>query len=168
MRSGGPWDTAAVKFYASLFRWLRRSRPDKFHKSFWLATGAAAPVIALAAALFLPEWTIRGREATAAEVDAQIRADRLGSKDYDQRYRRLSKMAWNVRTSALVNVGLQAAVLALSLLSLENQRNEWQPWMVISITVGGLLWLGWSSLQAGKFQAEWKDLHGRKGPGGGA
>lgn len=166
--SGSPWDTAAVKFYASLWLASGAAVPDNFHESFWLAAGAAAPVIALAAALFLPEWTIRGREATRAEVDADLQAQRSGSKDYDQRYRQLSKMAWYVRSSAVINVCLQAAVLALSLASLQSQVNEWQPWAIISFTVGGLLWLGWSSLQAGKFRAEWRDLHGGKGSGGGA
>jgi hypothetical protein len=138
----GSCDTAAVKFY----------------ENFWVATAATAPVIALAAMLLLPEWTVRGSEATAAAVDAEMRAKGRGLQDWDHRYQRLAKMAWSVRTEGLVNVLLQAALLAVSLSALAYQRNVVRPWIAISIAAGGLLWLGWSSLQSGRFLEEWNRI----------
>ncbi len=137
-----------------------------FHEAFWLATAAAAPVIALAAMLLLPEWAVRHAEASSAAVDAEIQGRKLGSTD--TRPAKLSKMASAIRVTSAFNIVLQAVVLAMSLLSLQDQRNFRDPFWATTITVGGLLWLAWSSWQAGRFRAEWKELHPVKGPGRGA
>jgi hypothetical protein len=91
-----------------------------YHEAFWVATAAAAPIIALAA--------------IAASPDV-LQVERLGPR-LPQRDRRL---AGSFRMVTTGNLTCQTVLLLLSLLSLATD-SDWLPtWFGIVPAVGGIL-----------------------------
>jgi hypothetical protein len=130
-----------------------------FHKSFWVATSAAAPVIALAAVVALPD--------ASAMLDAasrQLRQTRRLTDDhagFDFRARiilailQASWLYWFLVWGAtVVNLIVQAGLLAVSLSALAFQQNVMPPWVAIALAVGGILLLAWSTTTVIKFRQD--------------
>ena len=129
-----------------------------FHEGFWLVAGTAAPVVALAAVVTLGE-TLRENIASIAEamplLDAQVNsADRLKGSRLTTTTIRATKQLYAV---GLSNVLLQAALLAVSLVSLADDANLVPPWIAIVAAVGGLLLLAFSAL--GAVQLPWMRMN---------
>lgn len=119
--------------------------PTVYHKDFWIAVSAAAPVIALAAVVAYPDtdelvqlkrdvWE-RWRSVVPTPLDA------LALKD-SATYVRLA-----VRL-CLGNIVVQAVTLTFSLLSLASEVDEWPTWMGILGVVGGVSALALCALLA--------------------
>lgn len=138
-----------------------------FHETFWLATAAAAPVIALAAVVALPDTSgLYGNHAQRLEgeykdLSAKLRPSIAGDTSglagllvaamgvsVDMRDRMVGQavksyrvMAWVVRLAAIVNMLLQAGLLATSLVALAYNLDVMPPWVAIVLAVGGILLL---------------------------
>jgi hypothetical protein len=129
------------------------------HEGFWLVAGTAAPVIALAAVVTLGE-TLRENIASIAEamplLDAQSNsADRLKGDRLTTATIRATKQLYAI---GLSNLLLQAALLAVSLVSLADDANLVPPWIAIVAAVGGLLLLlAFSAL--GAVQLRWTRMN---------
>jgi len=99
-----------------------------YHESFWLATGAAAPVIALAAVVALSD---------------ALQTERDAKSPYG-----IWAASWGTATVtsmiSILNVIVQAALLAVSLSALAYGQNVMPPWVAIVLAVGGILLLGWT------------------------
>jgi len=134
-----------------------------FYESFWVATSAAAPVIALAAVVALPDAsTVR----SVASRRYRRRRDQIGDRHPLEAIfeplpgaRELSMLqarsAWSasllVWGTTLVNLVVQAGLLAVSLSALAYQQNVMPPWLAIFLAVGGILLLAWSTTTVIKF-----------------
>lgn len=133
----------------------------KFHESLWVAISAAAPVIALAAVVLVPYWSVKANLA----VDARVEAERPGSNYSDYRQKRLAQLSLAARyvwSFSVVNICIQAFLLYMSLWSLEDQHNDLRPDMAIDLAVTGLVLLAISALNASRFQNGWREMHGGK------
>ena len=137
-----------------------------FHEGFWVVTGTAAPIIALAAVVSLAEAERDYYNTLASAVRAVSRmpgGEKLANSPDDtpdvtrikiivrvltasQRVEPLSKTLTWLATFGVVNLILQAALLAISLVSLAGAANLLSPWLAIVAAVGGLLLLAASSL----------------------
>jgi len=117
-----------------------------FHESFWVVAGTAGPVIALAAVISLSE--IARAEATVDNLS--IRALVVAHQDEtDFYYRLLNKREWSLvalRVAQLLNLCLQAGLLAVSLLSLAFQRNLIPVWICVVAPTAGVLLLAYAGL----------------------
>jgi len=116
-----------------------------FHQEFWVVTGTAAPVIAVAAVLSLTDAmsgtaTIR-TEATKFIFDddplGEITKGDLLSILYHATNRR-STVGYVMALIQVINLGLQAWLLTLSLLSIAYQVNESTVLLAIRIPVLGV------------------------------
>lgn len=126
-----------------------------YHETFWLAAATAAPVIALAAVVAMPDVSIAAYEIDEAASDAmpaateahalltQIFEKAHEGRDEPFEMRPLTKE----RVSAVpgiatfVNVLVQAALLAVALSALATAHNVLPPWVAIVLAVGGILLL---------------------------
>lgn len=114
-----------------------------FHESFWVATGAVAPVIALAAVVALTDAvTILGRVSVVESAvqqhpypDSWIQ-DKLARAAQDTR-----KWALVAGLTTLVNLIIQAALLAVSLSALAYDQDIWPLWLAVILATGGILLL---------------------------
>ena len=106
-----------------------------FHEGFWVATGTAAPVIALAAVVSLAD---AGRELFSTWAEVTNFFSRLGSSTISR--------AVLLAALGIFNVFLQAALLAVSLVSLADGANSVPDWLAIAAAVGGVMLLAGSSL----------------------
>jgi hypothetical protein len=136
------------------------------YESFWLATAAAAPVIALAAVVALPdtsdvspdviqstldEWfssperiSSAAKEAGASDAVVKIMAgiDPAALKGVAQKVPALLRVVTvPIRWIAICNVILQAALLAVALGALAYNMSVIPRWVAIALTVGGILLL---------------------------
>lgn len=136
------------------------------YESFWLATAAAAPVIALAAVVALPdtlgayqegfqrtvdEWfdtpaklqtSMRDAGAPELYVEAMSHIDLATVKAMMTRANiPLRKIAAYIRWIAVCNVMLQALLLASSLAALAYNVDWLSRWLAIVITVAGVVTL---------------------------
>jgi hypothetical protein len=123
--SGG-WETAAVSY----------------QESFWLATSAAAPIIALAAMVALPD-TADVTFATAREV-SRLRQRTAPPDTSRSEIVKLVYRGLAVNFGSLINLLVQAGLLAVSLTALEVGVDVMPPWVAICLAVGGLLLLAWT------------------------
>jgi hypothetical protein len=119
-----------------------------YHEAFWMVTGTAAPIIALAAVVALPEaaavvphaWA-RGREIVSTPPHLNWHVAMAGSYEA---WRRVWAAAQRVRTLTFLNVIVQAGLLAVSLSALAVSQNVMPPWVAIVLAVGGILLLAWT------------------------
>jgi hypothetical protein len=125
-----------------------------FHETFWVVTGTAAPVIALAAVVSLGDafgQSLKSDEAMSAVVGDAVPLDRrLGELirqrpeilDRLSRYGRFVQLAqaagrWSMAL-LLSNVVIQSALLALSLVSIDNHANAVPPGVAVVAAVLGV------------------------------
>jgi hypothetical protein len=108
-----------------------------FHESFWVVTGTAAPVIALAAIVSLAD---ADREFMGFLVTALSDFERI--KPF------MNRAAFTgiwIGVSGLLNLLLQATLLTISLVSLAEDVNSVPPWSAIAMAVGGVILLAVSA-----------------------
>jgi hypothetical protein len=114
-----------------------------FHETFWVVTGTAAPVIALAAIVSV-KGLISDSNAITDPAAAHLGDTGVTGQLQEDLTRYLSHWT-NVSSIPIfgqwVNVGLQALVLTFSLLSIAYHRDELLVWIAIAVTVAGMLWL---------------------------
>lgn len=129
-----------------------------FHEGFWLVAGTAAPVVALAAVVSIGD-ALREGIASIAEatplLDAQ--ANSAGRLKGDRLTSTTTRAARRLYALGLSNLFLQAALLAVSLVSLADDANLVPPWIAIVAAVGGLLLLAFSAL--GAVQLRWTRMN---------
>ncbi len=117
-----------------------------FHESFWVAAGAAAPVIALAVVVSLNDAS----QTQFAVGDATDRAFVVAHRDEkDVLYRSLDKRGRSLAAltaAQLVNLVLQAGLLAVSLVSLALHRNLIPAWICVVAPTAGVLLLAYAGL----------------------
>ena len=126
------------------------------HESFWVATSAVAPVIALAAVVALPDVTLIGR-ATVLRDEIQRRRP----SDQDQAVQTIlvdaaqntRKWAWAAWLTTLVNLIIQASLLVVSLGALALRQDVMAFWGAIVLATLGILLLACSTLVSA--QARW-------------
>jgi hypothetical protein len=120
-----------------------------FNESFWVATSAVAPVIALAGVVALPDVSLIGR---ANNLRARIERLRLSEKYPGQHAflvgvaRDAAKWASFASLTALVNLIIQASLLAVSLSALAFKQDIMPFWLAIFLATGGILLLALSTL----------------------
>ncbi len=119
-----------------------------FHESFWVVAGTAAPVIALAAVISLGD-TIRTQiKVDSATFDALVvasRGDKM-AKDFQHFNERARGSIVALRMTQLLNLYLQAGLLAVSLLSLAFQRNLIPTWICVAALTAGVLVLAYAGV----------------------
>jgi hypothetical protein len=158
-----------VVFHESLWVIARTTAPV-FHESLWVIAGTTAPVVALAAIVSLMDGLRENADSVTEGIriqqnaigkhyDAVIEATFTGQDvqaAYDRpipdRGDKLSNGSgrlslWLFRIGVL-NLLLQAALLAVSLVSIEDAANLVWPWLAMAWTVGGLVLLTVSALGA--------------------
>lgn len=109
-----------------------------FHETFWVITGTAAPVIALAAVIGL---TDNLRQVAGSVTDPDMNP---ATVDRDKARPVLTAYLWQLASVAVLgglNLLSQAVVLLASLLSVSDHRNWMPPGVAISFTVLGILTL---------------------------
>lgn len=128
------------------------------YESFWLATAAAAPVIALAAVVALPDTAdiyqavqraSDERYGASAEFRAALQVfGTTGAtaveavSEIDRATRRLRVWAAFLRWTAIGNVMVQAVLLALSLVALAYNVHVIPRWLAIVLPAGSIVLLG--------------------------
>ena len=135
-----------------------------YHESFWLATSAAAPVIALAAVVALPD-------ASAAVYGAMDRVgvtsrpnlkDPVTLKEIRPNGLDWAERLWGkARVISIVsffNVIIQAGLLAVSLSALASEQNVMPPWGAIIPAVGGILLLAWALAAGATLRRRFQEL----------
>jgi hypothetical protein len=118
-----------------------------FHENFWVATSAVAPVIALAAVVALTDtMTILGRVSVVESAvqqnpnhDSWIQ-DRLAGTARDSR-----KWTLIAGLITLINLIIQAALLAVSLSALAYDQDIMPLWLAVTLATGGILLLAWGT-----------------------
>jgi len=133
-----------------------------FHETFWVVTGTAAPVIALAAVVSLGEAFGQRLDSDDAGFDVVRRMvdvpdnDLLISQFHDFVKPAMAAGRWCVGL-LVTNVAIQSALLALSLVSIDSQANAVPPrvadvaavlGVAILAVVAGLLLMGRASLRS--------------------
>ena len=114
-----------------------------FHENFWVVTGTAAPVIALANIVAIGDfWSLR---------DTFIAAI---SHPNEELARAGIRKAYVIYTVATVNMVIQAAMIYAALQSLSEGRNYTSPWKASIAESLGILACLYSALVT----ARWKDL----------
>ena len=138
------------------------------YESFWLATAAAAPVIALAAVVALPDTSALAKKPFLSALDdwfdnpAMIRSTMLAAGavgpalevlqgiDFSDTKAEVKKMrtyvllrvvAAAIRWVCICNVMMQATLLAFSLATLAYNVDVMSRWLAIVLTVSGILLL---------------------------
>jgi hypothetical protein len=120
-----------------------------FHESFWVATSAVAPVIALAAVVALPELTLVGRIGILrTRIEQREHEDSLWPvRNFLLRATRYAwKWALIAWLATLVNLIIQASLLAVSLCALAFKQDIMPFWLAILLATGGILILALSTL----------------------
>jgi hypothetical protein len=114
-----------------------------YHEAFWLVVGAAAPVIALAAVVALPEIT--------SVYDRILELyDAFLPRSREQRLlRRLRWAMFFAWGSTISNVALQGLLLLFSLTSLVSTENGLPPITAVLIATFGIWILGWGVASSG-------------------
>ena len=139
-----PWQTAVVAWDGA---------------DFWLVAGTAAPVVALAAVVSLGDAQ-REHIASIGKATALIYGEESSGDDRIKGMvltNKTIKAAKRLYSIGLANVWLQAALLAVSLVSLARKGNLVPPWIAIVAAVGGLLLLAYSAL--GAVQLRWTRMN---------
>ena len=126
-----------------------------YHEAFWVITGTAAPVIALAVVVATPDLF-----PAASEAAAQADADTGGHPDYSSRTVRLTLRYANrlafLYTVALLSLLSQILLLLAALLSVMNGRNAIPPVLGVWLAIGGLVLLCVTALVAPLWRISWR------------
>jgi len=116
-----------------------------FHESFWVVTGTAAPVIALAVIVSAGDAfrQVLTTDAERRHAQRNVHPDRakLSQQDDEDLLKSHRKMLRFVQAVATFNLLLQAALLAVSLVCLADGANLVPPWLAIAAGVGGIMLL---------------------------
>jgi len=118
-----------------------------FHENFWVATSAAAPVIALAVILLLPDGTTSAVRTYLTWQHLKKIPPTPGRRFNPERIlaRAYLYTAQVSLGASVLNLLVQAALLAVSLWALAYDDNVIPPWAAIVMAVGGLLLLAWNT-----------------------
>jgi hypothetical protein len=123
-----------------------------FHESFWVATSAAAPVIALAAVVALPDASTIAHIASGNWYRTRVRyrdTRRHPTAGVEITAARLTRwQAWLTWWAIFVNLIVQAGLLAMSLSALAYNHDVMAPPAAIILAAGGILILAWSTMSA--------------------
>jgi uncharacterized membrane protein len=114
-----------------------------YHEAFWVVTGTAAPVIALAAVVALPDTS-----AMTSRTVQHFGSAWLPTAEQLKTGSELWTRAAIIKVSAVTNLVAQACLLLISLMALMWASNPLSPWVAVAIAVGGILLLAWT-LSAG-------------------
>jgi hypothetical protein len=139
------------------------------HESFWVATAAAAPVIALAYVVALPDtgnllFIARANSEVALKLKKDPDPDNPISVSKMEFARMSLKAMLVIWYTSLANVLIQAVLLGVSLWALAYGHDEIPPWSVIFLAVGGIIFLAYTKLLANTFPDSMKNglLPGRR------
>jgi hypothetical protein len=132
---------------------------SEYIKDFWLATAAAAPVIALAAVVVVPEGP--GVKSKIMRDLHDLEATDTGETDPEAK---LLTGAMSLAASAMqillltgFNVVVQALLLLASLSSLEAEGDQIPPWSAELLAVGGIFLLAgtlyWGASVRGRLES---------------
>lgn len=124
----------------------------RFHETFWVVTGTAAPVIALAAIVALSnvaDATTRmldsGREVFLRLVDVTATGGKPELRDVTLALIGAASRLWKrgrlQMGFQLLNIVVQALLLTISLVSITYQRNVLPVWVAIALADVGLILL---------------------------
>jgi hypothetical protein len=123
-----------------------------FHESFWVVVGTAAPVVAVAAVISVSEIS----RAQATVNKASVRALVVARQDKTDTINRLLNMRERglvaLCVTQLLNLCLQAGLLAVSLLSLAFQRNLIPVWICVIAPTAGVLLLAYAGMYVTRAQ----------------
>ena len=114
-----------------------------------MVTGTAAPVIALAAVVSASEAYAQFDRMVAAGTEASVAQLKVNDQPQDEEQvgklvdlaKRRALSLWLTGRVQQLNVGLQAAILAAFLISIGNHHNFVPPWVAVTLTVLGLLFV---------------------------
>ena len=118
------------------------------HESFWVATSAVAPVIALAAVVALPDVALIGKATVLRDM-----IQRRQPSDQDRAKQTLlvgeaqntRKWAWTAWMITLANLIIHAGLLVVSLCALALRQDIMPFWVAIFLASGGILLLALST-----------------------
>jgi hypothetical protein len=131
-----------------------------FHETFWAVAGGTAPVIALAVVVSLGDllkesgtwWTAAERRQDIVQIKYYESAARDNVESIHESAVRTTYLKHTIATytARIVAVGLfnllmQAALLAVSLVSLAESANLVPSWLAVAAAIAGLLLLAVSS-----------------------
>jgi hypothetical protein len=118
-----------------------------FHESFWVATSTVAPVIALAAVVALPDaMALIGRVSILISTLRQHPDDDSWTQNFlAGRARDTRKWAVVAWLTTLVNLTIQAALLAVSLSALAYGQDIMPLWLAVILATGGIVLLAWGT-----------------------
>jgi hypothetical protein len=113
------------------------------HESFWVATSAVAPVVALAAVVALPDATLIGRANNVLQRlkedqpprDAELHNFLAGAA---RDMRKWAGIAWLI---TLANLIIQAGLLVVSLCALALRQDVMSFWLAIGLATSGIVLL---------------------------
>jgi len=137
-----------------------------YHEAFWVVTGTAAPVIALAAILSVGESATVGRNLGRFIWNAKRHPDRYrDNNEDDTAWDQRLGTAHTARTYSMLkylaaerNLASQAALLAMSLVSIDGADNSVPPWLAIVLAVGGIVLLLVVSRWSAGVVSYWKEV----------
>jgi hypothetical protein len=114
-----------------------------YHEAFWAVAGAAAPAIAIAAAVALPDTSQLVNEAD--ERSFSLASDEKRSREA----LRLADRAMFVGISTQLNILIQAAILVVSLASLARGQDVLDTGTVVVLAGIGILLVAFTVQMAG-------------------
>jgi hypothetical protein len=117
------------------------------HESFWLATATAAPVIALAAIVALPDTSVIAQKF----IDLRLKMDPRPTPYQERLLKAAQVVVLLPKWTTMVNLIVQAALLAVSLWALAYEHDVIPPGVATVQAVGGILLLAWSASTATTF-----------------
>ena len=117
-----------------------------FDESFWVVAGTAAPVIALAGVISVNDIARTQFKVNDGIIKALIVAHKDEKDEIYQRFDKRGSWIEALRVAQLLNVCLQAGLLAVSLLSLTFHRNLIPAWICVVALTAGVLLLAYAGL----------------------
>jgi hypothetical protein len=124
-----------------------QTAPVTYHEAFWVATAAAAPVIALATVVAGPDADGVGVLAVDRRSALRMREWQKGKPAPDailREAKRTTALIISAYLAFLLDLLIQAALLAVSLSALAAGQNVMPPWVAIVMAVAGILILAWA------------------------
>ena len=116
-----------------------KTAPVAYHEAFWVASAAAAPVIALANVVTVSDAWGLARESVRTLVSV---AEEIGQPSMVDGLIPRTRTAEILYRVSLVNLVLQAAVLLASMISLADTGDHLPPMVVAAALAGGLAAVG--------------------------
>lgn len=134
-----------------------------FQQTFWVITGTAAPVIALAEVVALADFLrisvslVRRAEDALGPVSRSVPNIELAAQFPANPVVNLMGKSAMVLLGHGLNFLFQAVLLAFSLVSVANQQNLLPIWLAVAIAVFGMLYLGFAAFAAHMLREEIMD-----------